>query len=210
MKQSLKERWAEISALIEKNRDLLDEIRKSIRSIERNPDYRPWHEEMVDEWLEAHPDYSYPIYTDEDKMEWWEAIYLIDDCITDYRFDKYGHYFSDDTPEELESGEAEGRFAEVISYSTQIQALRASHTHTSNHLETLEAEREALIKPFQALYENALDDNYYGYGYNTWYNGTKDVEGAKEYFDSEDDAKFLWRLAFYMAAEGSWDNALDD
>lgn len=196
MKKQLKEKWDEIAELIEKNRDLLDNIAERIHRIEINIDYYPCHEEMVDEWLQLHPDFSYPIYTDEDDMEWWEAIYWVGDCIAEYRFDKYGHYFSNDTQEEIESGDAESWFTEIISYSVQIQALRESYAHVESNVEALVKEQKAIIEPYQALYENACDDLYYGYGYGTWYNGTKDVEGAKEYFESEEDAKFIWHLAF--------------
>lgn len=200
MKKQLKEKWDEIAELIEKKRDLLNNIKERIHRIEINIDYAPCHEKIVDEWWHIHPDCSYPIYTDENGIEWWEAICLVVNCIAEYCLDKYGRYFSNDTSDEIESGDAERWFAEIISYSVQIQALRESYVHAEKNIKSLEEQQQTIIKPYKALYENACDDLYYGYGYNTWYNGTADVNGAKEYFESEEDAKFIWHLAFEKMA----------
>lgn len=55
---------------------------------------------------------------------------------------------------------------------------------------------EELLKDAEAHYENALDDIYYGYGYDFWrthYDCDKDL--------SEEDAKLVWEIAMWVMTD---------
>lgn len=59
---------------------------------------------------------------------------------------------------------------------------------------------EELLITAEAEYENALDDMYYGYGYDFWlshYNGIED----------EDDAKLVWSVAKKVMCDEDYEGA---
>lgn len=190
MAKSMKERWELISSEIERAEELLHSLKEKVRIFNISMDYNWSYDEMVEEFLNDNPTVEIPYYPNDDDNCGWEGIWYICGCIADYRRDKYGYYFSSDTEEELECDDAFNWFTEAIGYNVQMMSLQKSIPALENKIEEMIEERQGIISNYEAEYEAAYWDLYYGYGYCFWHktNG--------EYFDNEEDAKFVWNLAF--------------
>lgn len=196
MKSQLKQKWDEITSDIEKLEDWLDELKNKIRQTEINIDHSPQLDVIVEGWLDSVRGAKIPYYPSPDEPEEFDALLETCEEIADWQVEEFDYYFANDDEDELKSGQAREWFIETIMYNVTMMSLLKSIPAIEKQIEKMYDERKQIIKPYLAAYENACDDLYYGYGYNTWYSGTEYVDGAKKYFDIEEDAKFIWHLAF--------------
>lgn len=80
----------------------------------------------------------------------------------------------------------------------QLMIEAGAYEYEKQEQRKREQRREELIKNYQADYENACDDLYYGYGFKFWYN----AYGVKDRL-SEDDARTLWRAAVLKMSQAA-------
>ena len=189
---TLKEKWESYQKHLDDVEELKDLLYEQKRKCECNIDHSFSNNKWVRKYL-GDTEIEPIISVEEFNQFMEEGANYITDCVVDIILEENGYESDDENEQEDE------RIAtfESLWYNVVQMFCHVSYENIDYLMDDIKAQRwsDTIGTGYEAEYENACDDLYYGIGYSEWFEGNGDV------FDSEDDAKFVWKVAFYDMAE---------
>lgn len=185
---TLKEKWESYESHIKDLRSLKEILREKKYDCEYNIDYLRTNNKYVKAYLDGQEIETIKS-SEEFEQFMGEGACYVTDCVVDKFFEING-YESDD---EEEQDEQRNWTFETLWYNVVQMYCDASFEAIDELIEDVNSQQWAdCIEGYEAEYENAKDYLYYGLGYDDWYDN--------ESFESEEDAKFIWHVAFEAMA----------
>lgn len=189
---TLEDKWNSYTKRIEAVDELSELLYEQKRRCECNIDHSYANNKWVKKYLgetEIEPITS----VEEFNQFMAEGAVYITDCVVDLFYED-NEYESDN---EAEQEEERCATFESLWYNVVQMFCYVSYENIDYLFDDIKAQRYADVigDNYRAEYENAKDYLYYGQGYADWYKGNGGT------FESEEDAKFVWKIAFYDMAD---------
>lgn len=196
---SLRTQWFKLTELLNE----LDDYRLKVKELRnrqhQNMDYDSRLDEEVEKYIKKSGAESLNITPFwENEGQFYEEVAYITDVIAERRFNEKGWYYSNDTQEEIDNGDAERWFTEILYKNVSYYAYQDLYDFLEERINYLILKREHIIRDrdaYQCAFEGARDYLYYGESKADW------VEANRDLFEDEDDMNFVWEVAFSDMAD---------